>query len=133
MDQMESVRDTGRCVSRYEYNPDGTVCRLIDGDSLYTECSYDLDKNLTGLKTMLGEEVLADNHYRHDGNGNTVEKRQPGGLTKDSHARYEYDSFNRTAKVETFDGNIQVNRYDPEGLRHEMEENGRFYGIFRFC
>ena len=28
-------------------------------------------------------------------------------------------------KVETFDGNVQVNRYDAEGLRHEMEENGR--------
>ena len=26
--------------------------------------------------------------------------------------------------METFDGNIQVNRYDAEGLRHEMEENG---------
>ena len=25
--------------------------------------------------------------------------------------------------METFDGNIQVNRYDAEGLRHEMEEN----------
>ena len=28
-------------------------------------------------------------------------------------------------KVETFDGSIQVNHYDAEGLRHEMEENGR--------
>ena len=27
--------------------------------------------------------------------------------------------------METFDGNVQVNRYDAEGLRHEMEENGR--------
>ena len=35
-----------------------------------------------------------------------------------------YDDFNRTVKVETFDGNIQVSRYDAEGLRHEMEENG---------
>ena len=26
--------------------------------------------------------------------------------------------------METFDGNIQVSRYDAEGLRHEMEENG---------
>ena len=26
--------------------------------------------------------------------------------------------------METFDGNIQVNRYDAEGLRHEMKENG---------
>ena len=35
-----------------------------------------------------------------------------------------YDAFNRTEKVETFDGHIQLNRYDAEGLRYEMEENG---------
>jgi len=27
--------------------------------------------------------------------------------------------------VETFNSNIQINRYDAEGLRHEMEENGK--------
>lgn len=35
-------------------------------------------------------------------------------------------------KTETFNGNIQINRYDPEGLRHEMEENGELVRfIFR--
>lgn len=203
MDQVESVWDDGNCVARYEYNPDKTVKRLVNGESLYTEYSYDLDKNLTGLKTMLGEVVLTDNYYRHDGNGNILEKRQLGGLTsysydrlnrlaaaeypdqkeelfydkagnrlrricreveecyeydrrnrlitytkggesnhfgydragnliRDNYAWYEYDAFNRTAKVETFDGNIQVNHYDPEGLRHEMEENGKLVGfLFR--
>ena len=48
-----------------------------------------------------------------------------GNLLRDDKARYSYDAFNRTVKVETFDGNVQVNRYDAEGLRHEMEENGR--------
>ena len=48
-----------------------------------------------------------------------------GNLLQDDKARYSYDAFNRTVKVETFDGNVQVNRYDAEGLRHEMEENGR--------
>ena len=47
-----------------------------------------------------------------------------GNLLQDDKARYSYDAFNRTVKVETFDGNVQVNRYDAEGLRHEMEENG---------
>ena len=28
-------------------------------------------------------------------------------------------------KSHIFDGNIQINRYDAEGLRHEMEENGK--------
>ena len=48
-----------------------------------------------------------------------------GNLLVDDKARYSYDAFNRTTKVETFDGNVQVNRYDAEGLRYEMEENGR--------
>ena len=48
-----------------------------------------------------------------------------GNLLVDDKARYPYDAFNQTTKVEIFDGNVQVNRYDTEGLRHEMEENGR--------
>ena len=48
-----------------------------------------------------------------------------GNLLKDDKARYAYDVFNRNTKVETFNGNIQINRYDAEGLRHEMEENGK--------
>ena len=47
-----------------------------------------------------------------------------GNLLQDDKAWYSYDAFNRTTKVETFDGNIQLNRYDAEGLRYEMGENG---------
>ncbi len=46
-------------------------------------------------------------------------------LLKDDKARYVYDGFNRNTKVETFNGNIQINHYDAEGLHHEMEENGK--------
>ena len=45
-----------------------------------------------------------------------------GNLLADDKARYSYDAFNRTEKVETFNGHIQLNRYDAEGLRYEMEE-----------
>ena len=48
-----------------------------------------------------------------------------GNLLKDNHAEYSYDGFNRMGKAETFTGKIQVNHYDAEGLRHEIEENGR--------
>ncbi len=48
-----------------------------------------------------------------------------GNLVRDDKAAYTYDAFNRNTRVETFDGNIQINRYDAEGLRAEMEENGR--------
>lgn len=47
-----------------------------------------------------------------------------GNLLKDGKARYTYDSFNRLQKAETFDGQVQINHYDGEGLRHEIEENG---------
>ena len=47
-----------------------------------------------------------------------------GNLLADDKALYSYDAFNRTERAETFDGNIQINRYDAEGLRYEMEENG---------
>ena len=34
--------------------------------------------------------------------------------------------------METFDSHVQVNRYDPEGLRHELEEDGKLVRyIFR--
>ena len=194
--------DNGRKIAGYEYHGDGTIKRLQCG-SLYTEYDYDIDRNLTGLRTMLGNEVIADNHYRYDGNGNRLEKQQKygttrytydsmnrlakveypdrkeelfydkagnrtrrvmngmeelyrydkrnrlteytkggtthqfsydnaGNLMKDNKAKYEYDAFNRNTKVETFNGNIQINHYDAEGLRHEMEENGRLVSfIFR--
>ena len=186
--------DNNNRLTEYTYYPDGTIKSLKNG-SLYTEYAYDADRNLTSLKTVLGEEVLADNHYSYDRNGNRTERQQPGGatrytydsvnqltrieyptyteqlyydkagnrsrritsgtqeeyhyapanhlteytkggetttftydkagnLTEDDRVRYTYDLFNRTEKVETFDGHIQLNRYDAEGLRYEMEENG---------
>ena len=48
-----------------------------------------------------------------------------GNLLVDDRARYVYDAFNRTERVETFDGHVQVNRYDAENLRHELEEDGK--------
>lgn len=53
-------------------------------------------------------------------NGNRLEKQKRHGTTA-----YTYDAFNRNTRVEAFDGNVQINRYDAEGLRYEMEENGR--------
>ena len=196
LDQVSEVWDSGRQVASYTYYPDGRVKSLKQGESLYTGYTYDADRNLTGLKTMLGEEVLVDNHYQYDGNGNRIGKKQlqgairyaydalnrlkrveypdyteelfydragnrrkrvageetevyhydrrnrltersgkggreyytydeAGNLLRDGRAAYTYDAFHRTSKVETFSGEIQINRYDAEGLRHEMEENGK--------
>ncbi len=42
-------------------------------------------------------------------------------------AIYEYSVINHFAVMTDliFNGNVQINRYDAEGLRHEMEENGK--------
>ncbi len=202
LDLIEKVTDNGIIIAEYSYYPDGTTRSLKNGN-LYTEYTFDADKNLTGLKTHLGTEVLTDNHYTYDRNGNRTEKRQlngsthytydgrnqltkvqyptyteelyydktgnrtkrtakgieerykydprnrlteytkggikteflydnAGNLLRDDKAKYTYDAFNRTEKVETFDGHVQINRYDAEGLRHELEEDGKLVQfIFR--
>ena len=194
LDLLEKVWDDGKELAAIEYNADGTIHEERRGP-LHKRYWYDLDKNLTGIRIRSGEELLVDNQYLYDGNGNRTHKKQLGGetlyhydplnqlkkveypgyteelfydkagnrtrrisqgveelyqydprnrltaytkngvttpfqydnagnLLVDDKARYSYDAFNRTVKVETFDGNIQLNRYDAEGLRYEMEENG---------
>ena len=202
-DEIKEIWDDGKPVIEYNYNEDGTIKSLRNGENLYTEYVYDKDKNLTGLRSTLSGEILADNYYRYDGNGNRTGKQQlhgeisytydslnrltkvqypgsweelsydkagnrtrrispkgeelyqydsrnrlnrhsvngitedytydsAGNLLKDGKNQYNYDAFNRTSRVETFDGNVQINRYDAEGLRHEMEENGNLVQfIFR--
>ena len=53
-------------------------------------------------------------NYRYDDAGN---------LLQDAKNTYEYDAFRRTSKVTTKAGDVQLNRYDAEGLRYEMEGN----------
>ena len=70
--------------------------------------------------------------YTRGGETTTFTYDKAGNLTADDRARYTYDLFNRTEKVETFDGHIQINHYDAEGLRSGIEEDGRLVQfIFR--
>lgn len=195
LDLLVEVYENGSKLSTYEHNPDGTVKSLQNGP-LRTLYSYDIDKNITGLVVSSSGQLLVENYYSYDGNGNRLSKQQLGGDTKytfdalnqltkvqypslteelfydksgnrirrevdgveelyhydprnrltqlnrsgvvtpfrydnagnllaDDKALYSYDAFNRTTKVETIDGNVHVNRYDAECLRHELEENGR--------
>ena len=91
-------------------------CRKPDG--VEERYSYDQRNRLVSF-----EKGGMSSGYEYDAAGN---------LLRDDRASYTYDAFNRQTRVETFDGNIQINRYDAEGLRHEMEENGRLLQfIFR--
>ena len=54
--------------------------------------------------------------YRYDAQGNTL---------SDGENTYLYDCLNRITEVKTKAGDIQKNHYDAEGLRSQMEENGK--------
>ena len=54
--------------------------------------------------------------YRYDAQGNTL---------GDGENTYLYDCLNRITEVKTKAGDIQKNHYDAEGLRSQMEENGK--------
>ena len=59
-------------------------------------------------------------HYQYDKQGNLIAEQNGEERT-----RYQYDSLNRQQEILKADGTFQRNRYDAEGLRAEMEENGR--------
>ena len=147
-----TVRSGDALLARNSYAYDGngnrTLKRQLGGETLYhydplnqlnkveypsytEELFYDRAGNRT-RRLVAGEEEL----YRYDPrnrlmaytkNGVTTmfQYDNAGNLLVDDKAQYSYDAFNRTTRVETFDGNVQVNRYDAEGLRYEMEENGQ--------
>ena len=193
--------ENGRCLAAYEYYADGNIKSLRIGTDLITDYAYDLNKNLTTIRTTLGGgSIVCDNRYTYDGNGNRLSKADRQGLTKyaydannqlvqvqypqgglenysydaagnrlgrsadgiqenyhydncnrliqltrmttqqetvtysydrqgnmlsDGRNRYVYDDFGRLASTVTAEGDIQKNCYDAEGLRAEMEENGR--------
>ena len=58
--------------------------------------------------------------YRYDPQGNLIAEEGQHGTT-----RYTYDCFNRTASIQSAMGGYVQNRYDPEGLRYELLENGK--------
>ena len=133
---------------QYDGNGNRTLKRQLGGDTLYhydplnqlkkveyPTCTEELFYDRAGnriRRIASGVEEL----YRYDprnrltaytrGNVTTpFQYDEAGNLLADDKAVYSYDAFNRTVRAETFDGNIQLNRYDAEGLRYEMEENGR--------
>jgi RHS repeat-associated protein len=98
----------------FTYDRAGNRTGRMTGD-IQEQYSYDERNRLTQL-TIIKDGKSNSIDYEYDGQGN---------LIKDEKASYHYDAFHRMVKAELFDGNIQINHYDGEGLRHEMEENGK--------
>ena len=114
----------------YQYDALNQLQR-VDYPAYSEELFYDKAGN-RARRLLDGEEELYQYDprnrlmaYTKNGATTPFQYDNAGNLLQDDKAKYTYDAFNRTVKVETFDGNVQVNRYDAEGLRHEMEENGR--------
>ena len=91
-------------LNRRTYEPDGVTQKLKKFPVV--------SNNPDAVASYIGET----SYYGYDRSGN---------LLNDGNATYTYDGFGRTAEVKMANGNSQINRYDAEGLRAEMEENGQ--------
>ena len=91
-------------LNRRTYEPDGVTPKLKKSPAV--------SNNPDAVASYIGET----SYYSYDRSGN---------LLSDGNATYIYDGFGRAAEVKMADGGTQINRYDAEGLRAEMEENGQ--------
>ena len=134
----------------YDHNGNRTIKQQLRGRTYYT---YDSINQLINVKYPDYEEQLfydkagnrskrivndVTEHYLYDKRNRLIRQvfQQPtgttakhyiydnaGNLMNDGERIYKNDAFNRVTRVETTTGQVQINRYDAEGLRHEMEEN----------
>ena len=198
LDQLLEIHDGGKYITAFKYNDDGTIKEAVSANGMKNLYGYDTDKNLTKLDIDFNGEILAQNRYAYDHNGNRTIKQQlrgttyytydsinqlinvkypdyeeqlfydkagnrnkrivndvtehylydkrnrlirqvfqqptgttarhyiydnAGNLMNDGERSYKNDGFNRVTQVKTTTGQVQINRYDAEGLRYEMEEN----------
>ena len=111
--QLLEERRNGASVC-YAYDKAGNRIRKTDVQGeiryLYNE------KN-----QLVEEESPADRkQFSYDRQGGIIEEKNAAGIR-----RFSYNSRRQQTRVETETGNVQENRYDAEGLRFELLENGR--------
>ena len=111
--QLLEERRNGTSVC-YAYDKAGNRIRKTDVQGeiryLYNE------KN-----QLVEEESPADRkQFSYDRQGGIIEEKNAAGIR-----RFSYNSRHQQTRVETETGNVQENRYDAEGLRFELLENGR--------
>ena len=111
--QLLEERRNGASVC-YAYDKAGNRIRKTDVQGeiryLYNE------KN-----QLVAEESPADRkQFSYDRQGGIIEEKNAAGIRL-----FSYNSRHQQTRVETETGNVQENRYDAEGLRFELLENGR--------
>ena len=111
--QLLEERRNGASVC-YAYDKAGNRIRKTDAQGeiryLYNE------KN-----QLIAEESPADRkQFSYDRQGGIIEEKNAAGIRL-----FSYNSRHQQTRVETENGSVQENRYDAEGLRFELLENGR--------
>ena len=132
--------DNGRVLVAYTYHGDGRVESRIIADTIIMETychdncnrikelnrrTYEPDGVTQKLKKSPAVSNNPDAVASYIGETSYYGYDRSGNLLSDGNATYTYDSFGSTAEVRMANGDSQINRYDAEGLRAEMEENGQ--------
>ena len=111
--QLLEERRNGASVC-YAYDKAGNRIRKTDAQG-ETRYLYNEKNQLTA------EESPVDrNQFSYDRQGGIIEEKNAAGIRL-----FSYNSRHQQTRVETETGNVQENRYDAEGLRFELLENGR--------
>ena len=111
--QLVQVQYPQGGLENYSYDAAGNrLGRSADG--IQENYHYDNCNRLIQLTRMTTQQETVTYSYDRQGN-----------MLSDGRNRYAYDDFGRLASAVTAEGDIQKNCYDAEGLRAEMEENGR--------
>ena len=111
--QLLEERRNGASVC-YAYDKAGNRIRKTDAQG-ETRYLYN-EKN-----QLIAEESPADRkQFSYDRQGGIIEEKNFAGIRL-----FSYNSRRQQTRVETETGNVQENRYDAEGLRFELLENGR--------
>lgn len=130
----DKVFADGNYKENFSYDSAGnrlTRTHECEGRQIIEKYKYDAGNRLLRLERLTrqleqldGMSVSNETSYVQEFNYDNQ-----GNMLSDSEFEYSYDNFNRLVAVKGVSadklGKTLVNRYDAEGLRHEMEENGR--------
>lgn len=134
MGRMERIsEESGETIASYQYDAKDQLVEVSHRNGMYTKYEYDGEGNVTRLLTGSEEETYLDLVYCYDGNGNRVSKygiqkwMQEGVLDK-IYTTYTYDPKNQLVQ-ENVSGAVTEYGYDKAGNRtHKItaEETVRY-------
>ncbi len=109
-------------VFRYSYDAVGNRIRKEEetgkDQRVRTEYAYNEKNQLIHTEELRSDGIRRRNSFTCSKQGSILKEETGSGIS-----RYFYNSKNQKIRAERADGRIQENRYDAEGLRHEMREN----------